>query len=187
MEEYLAWELSVLDWIAGHIQSDLMDELMPLVSSLGNQGLVWILLALILLCLPKERKHGIQLLLAMGFSLVFCNLMLKNFVGRVRPFDLVGGIELLVQAPKDYSFPSGHTSSAFATAIVMFMSRSKTAYYLLGLAVLMAFSRMYLYVHYPTDILGGIVTGVVSGILAAKTYQLLESALRKRRRRKHGV
>lgn len=183
MNQFLTWDLSVLDWIAKHVQSDFMDQFMPLVSKMGDKGIAWILLALILLLIPKERPRGLQILLALGFSAVFCNLLLKNLVGRVRPFDLVSGIELLVSAPLDYSFPSGHTSAAFAAATVMMMNRWHFRYYLLGFAVLMAFSRLYLYVHYLTDILGGVVLGVVAGVLAVKCYDLIVEGLQKRRRR----
>lgn len=183
MEHFVKWDLSVLDWIAKHVQSDLLDQLMPMVSWLGNSGMVWILLALVLLCIPKERAGGLQILLALGFSAVFCNLLLKNLVGRVRPFELVAGIELLVKAPRDFSFPSGHTSAAFAAAMVMVLNRSNLKYYLAGLAVLMGFSRLYLYVHYTTDIIGGIITGLAAGYLAVKCYRLLAERHEKRQGR----
>lgn len=156
---------------------------MPLVSALGDKGMIWILLALLLICIPKERPRGLQILLSLGFSFVFCNLLLKNLVGRVRPFELVSGIELLVQAPHDYSFPSGHTSAAFAAATVMFLNRSNLKYFLLGFAVLMGFSRLYLYVHYVSDIVGGVITGIAAGYLAVKCYQLVSKSLERRRRR----
>lgn len=180
MEKFVSWDLSVLDWISEHVQSDLMDQIMPLIGWLGNKGMIWILLAVLLLCIPRERAHGIQILLSLGFSAVFCNLLLKNVVGRVRPFELVSGIELLIQAPHDYSFPSGHTSAAFAAATVMVLARSDWKYFLVGWAVLMGFSRLYLYVHYLTDILGGVVTGVAAGILAWQCYRLVAKHLRKR-------
>lgn len=183
MENFQTWDLAVLDWIAQHVQSDLMDQIMPLISWMGNRGMIWILLALILLCLPKERSHGLQILLSLGFSGIFCNLLLKNLVGRVRPFELVSGIQLLIQAPHDYSFPSGHTSAAFAAATVMFLNRSNLKYYLLGFAILMGLSRLYLYVHFCSDILGGVVTGIAAGFLAVKCYQLIAKAVDKKRGR----
>ena len=105
-------------------------------------------------------------------------------IARPRPFDVIGGIELLIQAPTDFSFPSGHTSAAFAAAVVMLMNRSNMKYCLLGFAVVMGFSRIYLHVHYLTDVIGGVAVGVAAGIVAVECYQLYQSYKKRRARRR---
>lgn len=169
-------DFGILNGIAEHSHSQIMDHIMLFISWLGNSGMIFILVSIILICLPKERTKGIQMLLALLFSLIICNLFLKNSVSRVRPFDLVSDIELLIQAPLDYSFPSGHTSAAFAAAMVMLLTRSRLQYLFFVFAILMGFSRLYLYVHFPSDVLGGILTGIASGYLATKCYQLVVKA-----------
>lgn len=180
MEHIISLDFGILNWIAEHVQSDSLDQVMPRISFLGNSGMIFILISVLLLCVPKERSKGVQMLLALVFSLIFCNLLLKNLVTRVRPFDMVGGIELLVQAPQDYSFPSGHTSAAFAAATVMVLNRSRLRGLFLVFALLMGFSRLYLYVHFPSDVLGGMLTGMVSGYLATQCYQLIARAREER-------
>lgn len=104
--------------------------------------------------------------LALVFDVILCNGILKNAVARTRPFDVNTGISLLVKKPTDYSFPSGHTAASFAAVTVLFFAKEKYRYPALVLAVLIAFSRLYLYVHYPTDILGGILVGILCGVIA---------------------
>lgn len=105
--------------------------------------------------------------IALVLDLLMTNCLLKNLVARTRPYDVANFTDLIVKKPKDYSFPSGHTAASFAAVTALFMSRKK----LLGaiscvIAILIAFSRMYLYVHFPTDIIGGIVVGVAAGVAA---------------------
>lgn len=184
MEQLASLDFGILNGIAEHAHSDFLDKVMPFISWLGNSGMIFILFSMILLCFPKERAKGIQMSLALVFSLIICNLLLKNSVARVRPFDLVSGIELLVRAPHDYSFPSGHTSAAFAAATVMLLTRSRLKYLFLVFAILMGFSRLYLYVHFPSDVLFGILTGIASGYLATKCYQLVARAREQREGRR---
>lgn len=158
-------ELKILDWIQS-IHTPAGDVLMPFVSALGNAGIIWVLLAVILLIRPKTRKSGIVLILALGFDVILCNLILKNVFCRIRPCDVNTAVQLLIPRPSDYSFPSGHTAAAFAAVSAMYFAGERKIWKpALVLAVLIAFSRMYLYVHYPTDILGGIAVGMLTGYL----------------------
>lgn len=163
-------ELAILDFIAANLHNPFLDWLMPLITHLGDKGIIWILLGLALLLLPKERGRGVQVLLALLFSVIVCNMILKEAVGRIRPFDVQTGIELLIAAPHDFSFPSGHTSASFAAATVLMLTRWRWRYGALILAILIAVSRLYLYVHYPTDVLGGLVLGVLLGALSVFLY-----------------
>lgn len=177
------WELGILDWIAAHCQSGWMDVLMPAVTRLGDAGVVWICLGLALLLLSrKSRSTGFQVLLALLLSLIVCNLLLKNAVGRIRPCDLNAAVELLIQRPGDPSFPSGHTSASFAAAVVLLLTKWRGRWVALALAVLIAFSRLYLYVHFPTDVLGGALIGTLCGVLAVAIWRkgLARTALGRR-------
>lgn len=157
-------EFAILNAVQG-MRNPFLDWLMPLVSSLGNGGILWILAAAILLCMKRTRRWGVAMAAALILGFVTGNVILKPLVGRARPFEVVKGIELLIAAPKDFSFPSGHTLSSFAAASALFCRNRKWGAAALGMALLIAFSRLYLYVHYPTDVLGGMVLGVLAGIL----------------------
>lgn len=144
---------------------------MPFITHLGDGGILWIVLTLLFLCLPKYRRTGIAMGCALLMGLILCNLALKPLVGRMRPFDyqlLHYGryIELLIAAPSDFSFPSGHTIASFEAATVLLRRHRRLGLFALALAGLIAFSRLYLYVHYPTDVLTSIVLGVGIGLLA---------------------
>ena len=144
---------------------------MPWISHLGDSGAIWILLAAVFLLLGKrEGSKGIQILLALLLSLLFCNLILKSAVGRIRPFVFNPAVELLVPPPMDPSFPSGHTSASFAAATVLLATKWKGRWVALGLAVLIAFSRLYLYVHFPSDVVGGMGVGILCGLLAVTIW-----------------
>lgn len=171
-------ELRILDWIQS-MRTPVGDWLMLGASRLGNAGMVWIFLTLLLLLFPKTRRSGAILAAALLIDIIVCNGILKNMVGRIRPCDVNRSVALLVPRPDDYSFPSGHTAASFAAVSALYHSGAKKLWKAaLPLAVLIAFSRMYLYVHYPTDILGGIVVGAAAGWAG---YQLIRCWERRRR------
>lgn len=152
---------------------------MAFITSLGNAGIIWIVLAVVLLILPKTRKTGIIVAAALLMDLILCNLILKNLVARVRPYDVNTAIAILIKKPLDFSFPSGHTAASFAAMTALFLAKMKKAWIAaLILAVLIAFSRLYFYVHYPTDVLGGAVVGILSGIIG---YTIVEKIDKRRK------
>ena len=137
---------------------------MCLITGVGNAGIIWIVLTCVLLLIPKTRKYGMVVLAALALDMVLCNGILKPLVGRARPFTANLSIQLLVSKPADYSFPSGHTAAAFAVVSALFFAGEKKIWKgALVLAVLIAFSRLYLYVHYPTDVLAGVLVGCICG------------------------
>lgn len=149
------------------IHTPYLDKLMCGITRLGNMGLVWIALALLLLIYPKKSKTAILLLTALVIDTLLCNALLKNVFCRIRPCDVNTTVQLLVARPRDFSFPSGHTAISFAAVSALYYSKEKWLWKGAAvLAALIAFSRLYLYVHYPTDVLGGIITGWIAGYAA---------------------
>ena len=147
-----AAELAVLDWLQAHLRCDFLDAVMPWISPICDNGENWILLAAVLLLLWKHRWTGMSLSFA---------------------------VELLTAPPADASFPSGHTAASFAAVFALRASGSPLWKPALVLAAGIAFSRLYLYVHWPTDVLGGILVGAAAGWAGAR----LADALRRRRER----
>ncbi len=155
----------ILDFIQEYIKNPVFDFIMPKVTILGNAGIIWIIAAVVMLCIPKYRKSGLSLSIGLVACLLLGNLWLKPWIARVRPFDMIEGFKLLIEAPSDFSFPSGHTYSSVVGAAVLTMADRRFGYFAIPLAVIIAFSRLYLYVHYPTDILGGILLGGMISVI----------------------
>ena len=152
---------------------------MPFVSGLSNHGEVWILLAAVLLLIRRQRARGLSAAFALALDLITCNKILKPLIGRIRPFAFRPDLSLLVPPPGDASFPSGHTAAAFAVVFALKASGSPLWRPALALAAATAFSRLYLYVHWPTDVLGGVLLGAAVGWAGAK---LAEALLKKDRK-----
>lgn len=182
-----AIELGILDWIQT-LHTPFLDTFMSAFTKLGDAGIIWILLTLVLLLFPKTRKTGLVLMAALLVDVILCNGILKNLVARTRPFDVNTAVSLLVAKPHDFSFPSGHTAASFASIAALYLVnrdgtrrgapvRLTNILWKAALVVgcLLAFSRLYLYVHFPTDILGGILVGILSGYLGYQICIRLES------------
>lgn len=146
-------------YLINTLHTPILDKIMVLLTNLGDAGIIWILIALVLLFRRSTRKCGILMLVSMVLGLIIGNVVLKNLIQRSRPCWIDTNILLLIPNPTDYSFPSGHTLASFEAAIMIFLHNKKWGILAMMLAVLIAFSRMYLFVHFPTDILGGIVIG----------------------------
>ena len=171
---YLAehFDLPILEWIAAHLQSAFMDAVMPIITLLGDAGIFWIVIAVVLLLIPKYRKIGLSMGIALIIGLLVCNVTMKPLFRRPRPYDyqlLHFGkeIKLLIEAQHDFSFPSVHTLASFEAATALAIHNKKMGIPALVLACLIAFSRLYLYVHYPTDVLFSVAMGIGFGFLGA--------------------
>ena len=160
-------EGNVLLFLQEFVRNPLLNMFFIFVTGLGDKGFIWILAAILLLLRKKHRKKGVTVLLALGIGFVITNLLLKNIVARPRPYTILTELEILIPKPSDYSFPSGHTCSSFAAALAMLkVCDRKIGIFACVLAVLIAFSRLYVGVHYPTDVLAGALLGTVSALIA---------------------
>ncbi len=162
----MQWDWSILDAIQT-LRTGFGDAIMPWLSRLGDGGVVWIVLAVVLLLYPKTRRTGVAVAVALLLDVLLCNGILKPLAARVRPCVLRPEVELLIACPTDYSFPSGHTAASFAATSALCFCRSRLGIPAGILACLIAFSRLYLYVHFPSDVLAGIVLGILFGCAGA--------------------
>lgn len=160
------FELTILNGIKNIFGCKFLDAVMPVITMFGDGGIFWIALAVIFVCFKRTRKMGITMGLSLALGFLIGNIGLKNIVGRIRPYDLNPDFPLLVEKLSDYSFPSGHTLASFEAATSIFLHNKKAGIPALLLAVLIAFSRLYLYVHYPTDVLTSIILGTALAILS---------------------
>ncbi len=159
----MSWEFGMLNYIA-RFHNNILDSIMIFISSLNNNGYICIAATFILLCSRKYRKIGLTCVAALIIMQISGNMIIKPALERLRPYE-INRVDLLIPTPKGSSFPSGHTYSAFAWAMSIFMWNRKWGTVSLIFAALIGFSRMYLYVHFPTDVLGGAVLGVADGII----------------------
>ena len=159
----MSLDWSILHWIQSTLTCPALDFLMPKITLLGNGGVIWLLASGGLLCTKKYRKQGVVLLGSLAVGVLVGNVFLKNLIARPRPCWLDSSVQLLITNPTDYSFPSGHTLSSVIGATVLTKTDRRFGYVAIPLAALIAFSRLYLYVHFPSDVLAAAVLGIVIG------------------------
>lgn len=157
------FDTAVLDFISG-IKCAFLDVVMAFFSYAGESGGIWIIAALILIAYKKTRATGAMMLCAMLAGFLIGEIGLKNLIERPRPFVANPDIVLTIKPPSGYSFPSGHSCSSFASATVLLMRDKRFGYPALAVAFLIAFSRLYNYVHYPSDVLCGILLGILCAV-----------------------
>ena len=159
----MPFDFAILDWIQANLRGAFLDFLVPRITALGDHGLLWIALTAVLLLFPRTRRLGAAAAVALLLEFAACDLLLKPLAARPRPCDLNAALALLIPRPGGWSFPSGHTGASFAVTTALWLGKSPLRKPCLALAVLIALSRLYLYVHFPTDVLGGVVLGIVCG------------------------
>ena len=166
----------VLELLRGPYFS-ITDQFLPFLSHLGDMGAVWLILALLLLLSKSTRKASLAIFCALIFSLLLNNIGLKNLFERDRPCQIDGVLIDLI-CPADASFPSGHAASSFASAFaVWFLNDLKLkplSLLMIALASAIAYSRIFLNVHYPSDCLAGLFVGLLCGYWAAHAVKLFK-------------
>ena len=158
-------DFSILYWIQENLRCTLLDVVLPFLTTLCNNGEIWIVCGIVLLFFKKYRRYGIFVLVAMLLGSLIGNELLKPIIARARPCHIDTAVELLVKRPTSFSFPSGHTCSSAVAATVLTMANKKFGFVAIPVAFLIAFSRLYVFVHFPTDVLAGALLGISLGLV----------------------
>lgn len=152
-----------LKYISEKCKNKIFDKIMPIITMMGNLGIIWLVISVLMLLKVEDRIIGISVILALILTTIIGEGIIKHIVKRNRPFQNYED-ELLINKPITYSFPSGHTASSFAALAVFLQMNGKLGLIMSPIATLIAFSRIYLKVHYPTDVIFGIVLGITCGV-----------------------
>ena len=139
----------------------------------GSYGQLWVIVAALLLIFKKTRKAGVSVLIAYLAVFLIGQLALKNLFSRPRPCQIDEAFALLVARPSSSSFPSTHSAWAFGAATAIFMQHRKMGVAAYVVAALIGFSRLYMFLHFPTDVLFGMVLGIALGVLAHRITMVL--------------
>ena len=153
-----------------NMRNPILNPIMTFITYLGSLGGIWIIIGVLFLLSNKTRETGIILIIAVVLSGIINDIVLKNVFARLRPFEETAWVNAIITKPNDYSFPSGHSFVSFASAVVLLRYNKKIGFSAYILAILIAFSRVYLGVHYPTDIIAGALLGTVCGIITIKLF-----------------
>lgn len=177
MDMLNSWEIGILHWIHDVFSCEFLDTVMPYITKFADNGIGWIILALILLIPRKTRRTGASMAVALLLGFITGNLFLKNIVARTRPFYWDPTIVLLIETPSEFSFPSGHTLASFECATAIFHYNRKWGIAALLFAGFIAFSRLYLQVHYLTDVLCGAMFGILWGYVGCRIVEALDKRI----------
>ncbi len=162
----------ILLWIQDNLRAGWLDPIMKFITYLANGGALWIGICVLLLILKKTRTTGLVCSCSLAATFLINNIILKNIIARTRPYEVVEGLNRIIGAQSDYSFPSGHSGASFAVAVVMFMEMPKKyGVPALIAAMLIALSRLYVGVHYPSDVIAGIFTGTLYAVITVTIYR----------------
>lgn len=161
-------DLAILNFIQNNLQSDLMNNIFEVFTHLGDKAIIWLIIAFLLLLNNKYRKLAILTILAIILTTILGEFILKNIIRRPRPFVEYSHLKSIIAYTKGFSFPSGHTGSSFAAATVLASEFKKYRPYFYTLALLISISRLMLFVHYPSDILGGMLLGIMCAMIILK-------------------
>lgn len=162
---YFPWEIDLLQWFQS-IHNPVLDKIELATTMLAEKGIFWIIITLLMFFVLKDKKPGLTAMGSLVLSFILCNLLLKNIMMRGRPCWEDPTVQLLVEIPDDFSFPSGHTSFSFACATAIFQYYKGWGALALVIAALIGVSRLYLFVHWPTDVMVGAIVGIIAGLLS---------------------
>lgn len=174
-------EAEILLWLQDY-RTDWLTPLLVTVTHLGDYGFLWIILGLYCCNRKDYRLTGIRILGALAYVLLVNNLLLKNLINRERPFHAIEELVLLTAEPLGSSFPSGHTAGAMAAGYIFYKYfPGKYSVVLIALGLVMGFSRLYVGAHYPSDVLGGIIVGLLCGYASDVTVAKFTDYYKKRK------
>lgn len=185
---------NILLWIQDNIRNDFLTPIVKFITHLGDHGILWIVLLLVLLIIPKTRKAGMLGAGALLLTFVITNLCLKPMIARTRPYEVIEGLIRIIEKQGDHSFPSGHTANSMAVGVMLWIVSQKgqllekgkvyfpkaAGWFFLILSVLIGLSRLYVGVHYPTDVLGGAVIAMVDASIVFFVYKVFMKSLDKK-------
>ena len=188
MQAFINWvynaDWAILNFIEEHMHSGVCDAIFKNITHLGDGGILWIIVAIALMLFRRTRYIGIAVAVSLALNSIICLGILKPAFARLRPFMLDSGIDLILHAPTDFSFPSGHTASSFSAAVTLLLYNRKYGVLSLIAAALIAFSRLYLMVHCPSDVIAGIALGALTGAAAFIVTQKLEAFILSRSKKR---
>jgi undecaprenyl-diphosphatase len=164
-------DIKVLDMLNKKFRYAFLDKIMPIITALGNGGLIWIMISIYMINMGNYTTEGYMIFTSLAVTTIIGEGIIKHLIKRARPFVNLIENKLLISKPLSYSFPSGHTASSFAVTGVFFTINNNWSILVLILASLIAFSRIYLNVHYPTDVVTGIILGLLCSKLVITIFQ----------------
>lgn len=160
----------ILDFIENYLRFPLLDKMMTIITWTGNCGIVWSLLSIYLINSNNYIMLGYRVIISLVLTAIVGEGIIKHLIRRSRPFIKVNQGALLISKPMTYSFPSGHAASSFSVVGVFIIQNSHMSIYIISLASLIAFSRLYLKVHYPSDVLSGMILGLLCSIVVCSLF-----------------
>lgn len=177
MSRFQAMDENILLWVQENLRSKKVTPVIKTLTRLGDYGLLWIGFSVILMLRKDTRKAGKLSLFSIALCFLINNLIIKNLVDRDRPYEVLEELKILINEQPDSSFPSGHAANSLASAIVFFQlfKKRKNKVGILTAGLLMALSRVYVGVHYLSDVLVGITVGTISGLSVCKLAKKKES------------
>ena len=174
-------DLSILMFVQENLRSAIGDAIMVFITHLGDGGWLWIAIGVLLLLFKKTRLAGFSVLISLAINALFTNVTLKDLIARPRPFHVSDQILPLIPLPNSFSFPSGHTSGSLTAAFALYKTTPKKyGVPAVVLAALIGLSRIYVGVHYPTDVLGGLAVAIVSSIWGCFFVKYAASKMKKK-------